>query len=176
MPDVVQALQNNPAVQRRRILGLVTIAGLLSTGLVFALSSQTEDKRCQGANAELTGVWDDEVKRAVKATFLATGMPHAGQTYELVERVLDTYKKDWLAMLMSTCKRTQIDGSQSEQLLDLRMACLTRRRSGLMGLTGFLSKDFDPELLSKSITASQELAPIAACADATALSARQSAS
>jgi len=74
-------------------------------------------------------VWDQEQQAAVQQSFAASSRPFATQAWEQASARLDEYSNRWIAMHNRTCDATQEHGTQSEAMLDLRMACLAAARS-----------------------------------------------
>ena len=176
MASIVSALGSDPAASRRRTLGFgaVAVALVLMAG-VAALSlgrgGGSAAKPCRGAGDKLVGIWDDEVKDRVATAFTATGRPHAAHSYSRVELVLDDYAARLVAMRTEACEATRVQGEQSDELLDLRMACLDRRLNRMRALTEIFAVSPDAELIDKAVTAANGLPPIDDCADAEALTA-----
>src|SRR5262249_36580201 len=83
-------------------------------------------------------------------------------------RALDEYAKRWVAMHAEACVATRIHGEQSEELLDLRVQCLSSRLGELAALSAILSKA-DGRVVEKAAEAAQRLTPVTGCADVAAL-------
>jgi tetratricopeptide (TPR) repeat protein len=125
---------------------------------------------CQGAQARLAGVWDEPQRRIIAASFLATKKPYAADAIRGVERILNDYARRWVAMETEACEATRLRGDQSEELMDLRMACLTHRWEELRTLSGLFAKA-DDKLVGRSISAAQGLSDIEDCGRVEALKA-----
>ena len=85
-----------------------------------------------------------------------------------VKAALDDYADAWRAMRTASCQATA-RGAQSAQLLDLRTACLDRRRIELRALTDVFVREPDSEVVDHAVAAVADLPPLATCADAAAL-------
>jgi tetratricopeptide (TPR) repeat protein len=116
----------------------------------------------------LAGIWDEGRKRDVSAAFMATGKPYAADTVRLVERALDAYAHDWVAMHTDACEATRLRGEQSEEVLDLRMECLSDRRQELQSLVDILARR-DPTVVEKAAQATGGLTALKGCANIAAL-------
>ena len=171
MDALLEALTTDPAVKRRRTWG-ATLGVLLVAGVSVAFWQVARQRGllCRGAEKNLAGVWDSERKNAVARTFRALAKPYGEDALRGVERVLDSYSERWVKMHTEACEATRIRGVQSEELLDLRMGCLSQRRQELRALSELLSQA-DAKLMAKAVDASQALTPLAECADAKALTA-----
>ncbi|HVK77016.1 MAG TPA: serine/threonine-protein kinase [Kofleriaceae bacterium] len=78
--------------------------------------------------------------------------------------VLDAYGRAWAEMAHQTCEATR-RGTQSQAMLDLRMACLDRRLDELGALAGELAGASTPAELDAAIEAAYALSPLEPCAD-----------
>ncbi|AGP41059.1 serine/threonine-protein kinase [Sorangium cellulosum] len=171
MAALLAALRRDPAAARRRGLAAATgiaLAGLAAVGLFRQLRP---NGICEGGDARLAGVWDEATKAKVRAAFAGTGRPHAEDTYRRVEGALDARARAWVAMYADSCEATRVRGEQSERLLDLRTACLERRRQEMTALAALFARGPDAEVLDRSVQASLALPGLAGCADAGALTA-----
>ncbi|WP_437875933.1 tetratricopeptide repeat protein [Sorangium sp. So ce513] len=170
MAALLAALRRDPAAARRR--GLAAALGVALAGLAaLGLARLRPDGICKGGEARLAGVWDEATKGKVRAAFAGTGRPHAEDTYRRVESALDARARAWVAMYADSCEATRVRGEQSEGLLDLRTACLERRRQEMTALTALFARGPDPEVLDRSVQASLALPGLERCADTGALTA-----
>ncbi len=128
----------------------------------------SENALCQESESRLAGVWDDDRKDALRATFVATPRPHAAATWERAAAVLDTYAAGWATMHRESCEATHVRGEQSDAALDLRTACLERRRRDLQALTDVFA-GADAQIVDNAIQAAQSLPSFVPCADVEAL-------
>ncbi|ABF90815.1 serine/threonine kinase family protein [Myxococcus xanthus DK 1622] len=170
MGVLLDALGADPlAAWRRR--GAVAAASMLLNSVVavtWLLVGSQRDGPCPDAEARLTGVWDTARRAEIQKAFAATGKVHASAAFERVATTLDGFARDWTRMHREACEATRVQGHQSDHELALRMACLDRRHSALVALTGVLAQT-DAEALNAAPDAAQRLPPIAACADVDAL-------
>ncbi len=119
---------------------------------------------CSWGEERLAGVWDPARRQALEQAFLATGSDFAGEALGDVARVLDRYRSDWLGMHRQVCLATRVRGEQSEQLLDLQMLCLERRREELRGVTDLLLAG-GTEILPKAVQTTEALSSVTGCDD-----------
>jgi tetratricopeptide (TPR) repeat protein len=173
MGALLEALARDPARRRRRVVG-ATAAALAVVALAVSARVAQNQRRamCTGGTARLQGVWDGERRQAVARAFAATRLPFAEATLGKVASALDHYAGAWATMSQEACRATRIDGRQSEQLLDLRTACLDRRRATLGALTAAWSEGVDEQALANAIGATASLPSLDECADARALTER----
>jgi tetratricopeptide (TPR) repeat protein len=170
MRALLDVLGRDPAQARRRWLAAALAVALVPAG--FLLRRAPVAPPCGGAAARLAGVWDAAPREAVRAAFLATKLPFAEDTWQRVGVRLDDYAARWVGMADDACRATRVEGRQSDQLLDLRMACLERRRSTLAALTAEWSRGVDAQALGSAIQAVAVLPSLDECADTRVLTER----
>ena len=115
--------------RRRRIL----LAGGLGGSLVLAAGVVlTPEARptCEMSSAVLAEAWNDERREQVHAAFRATGLPFAETTARSVEDRLDRWAEAWIHARTAACEATHVEGTQSPERLDARVACLERQPPG----------------------------------------------
>lgn len=171
MDDVLAALAKDPAKRRRRIaaiaLGAVAVAGVAAS---FALRGSAPAP-CEDAARHFEGVWDPAMAARLEQAFRATGASFAPETATKVHAALDQRAAGWIGMHREACRATRVSGEQSEELLDLRMTCLGRRRDELRALVAQLVDKPDGVRVAAAVAAVEHLPPIGACADREALAA-----
>ena len=166
MDALCDALERDPAA-RRRTVGL---AAALSVGVGvggWGLAQLEAASPCRGPGFAASEVWSEERADAVERAFAAAGLAYAAETADRVRPILGAYAEAWGAMRSEACEAHR-RGEQSAQLLDLRIACLERRRAGLVALTD-LFVAADGPLVERAVEAALELPSLISCADVTAL-------
>jgi len=172
MADLLQDLEHDPSVIRRRWLAAAAI--LLVSAALFSGLGYFQARRaqlCGGAEEKLASVWDAGRKAAGRTAFLRSGSLFASQTWGRIEPALDLFAADWSRMHRASCEATRVRGEQSEDLLDLRMFCLDQRLSELRALTDILSRA-DAQVVLRADDEVAGLGKIALCADSAALAAK----
>jgi tetratricopeptide (TPR) repeat protein/predicted Ser/Thr protein kinase len=165
MDDLLRDLERDPAAVRRR--WLLAAAIVLVAGAVFGSLGYLQARRgqlCGGAGERIAGVWDGPRKQAIRAAFLATGAPAAGNVWKIVESSLDRYMADWEGMRRQACEATRLRGEQSEDLLDRRMLCLDQHLQDAAAVTKLFA-EADAQIVDKAVTSAGALPPVADCAD-----------
>jgi tetratricopeptide (TPR) repeat protein/predicted Ser/Thr protein kinase len=169
MSALLASLARDPGARRRRAIWsgalFAVVCGAVALS-VWALHAGAPT--CAGAERKLAGVWDEARKREVKSAFLATGRSFAADAWRATERALDEYARRFVGMHTEACEATRIHGDQSEELLDLRVQCLSTRLGGLAALSAVFAQA-DSRVVEKAAEAGQRLAPVADCADVAAL-------
>ncbi len=180
MDDLLDALQNDPAVLRKELLDrrkrMFTVIGSISLSLLIAgfgmwyVSTQAS-RLCEGAEDKLLGVWDQEVKAKVKQAFLGTKKYYAANSYQRVAKILDERAAQWTAMRTDACLATHDRGEQSEKMLDLRMRCLNRKLSEMDALVTLFATKTDAKIIQRAVQATFGLSLLNSCSDEEFLSA-----
>jgi Tfp pilus assembly protein PilF/predicted Ser/Thr protein kinase len=170
MRALLNALNDDPAVRRRKWLAVAGVVGLIAaTGTGVVLGVQQDARTCTGMDAKLQGIWDDERRAQTEAALLATGLGHADTTWERVEQRLDEYANSWVAARIDACEATH-RGEQSGELLDLRMACLDERLDHLHAAVDVLARA-DATVVAQAVALVSALPRLERCADQAALTA-----
>jgi tetratricopeptide (TPR) repeat protein/predicted Ser/Thr protein kinase len=168
MAALLTELSKDPAQARRRWFASAALAGFVGAGSFGAASLlPAATPVCQGIDAELAGVWDETRSQAVQTAITGTKVAYAADTWARVQPALDTYAQSWLAMRTEACE-THHTARQSDQLFDLRNACLDQRRDSLNALVDILA-GADAAAVEKAVTAVAALPPLASCEDTDAL-------
>ena len=163
---LLDALGRDPRRNLRRFgLPVAAVAGL---ALALVGIRGRERTACQGADQALASVWDRPRAEAIHAAFTATGKPYAEGVFRGTTRALDEYTAAWAAMRVEACEATRLRGTQSEELLDLRMLCLSQRLTEVRAVVDLLERA-DAAAVEHAVNAVRGLEPLAACADVEAL-------
>lgn len=148
MDTLLVALERIVAPRRGRGVALTLGTAALATGL--GLWHRVTTPRCTGARARFSGAWDEARKYEVRVALLRSGLSYAPATWTRVEQELDRYGAAWMAAYTENCEATRVEQSQSEEVMDLRMACLNHRRSDVAGAVSVLSRS-DEETVERAI-------------------------
>jgi len=151
-------------------LGLGLVGGLTVLGLGLDTNAEPE-ARCEGAQAQLDGIWDDARKREVEAVIVGTGLPYAPDTWARVEEGLDAYALAWTSKHTEVCEATSVRHEQAVEVMDLRMACLRDHRVALRESVGVLAKA-DATTVEQAVTLVAGLPGPSRCDDVEALRAQ----
>ncbi|HVI01087.1 MAG TPA: serine/threonine-protein kinase [Enhygromyxa sp.] len=171
MTALLATLEHDPATVRRRLVLAGTIVATIGLALWSLATRPTPGLICDGAGQRLAASWGPERRAALERAFSNSSVPLAGHSLPAVLDGLDHYAAQWQAMYVDACEATHVRGEQSEDLLDLRMACLEDRRLGLDALVEVLLEP-DATVVENAATAVAALRPIDTCANHRALTAR----
>jgi tetratricopeptide (TPR) repeat protein len=164
MAELITALDRDPERKRRRIVfGALGGVALVAIGAVSVRGNQAASA-CPDPSAELSGVWDSDVRARIDAAIRARPLPYAATAATRVTERLDAYAAEWVEMKRDACRATHVRGEQSEDMLDRRTACLQRRRQQLAALADVLGQA-DDSTVERSVGLLAGLLPIEPCGD-----------
>src|SRR5262249_27622397 len=173
MDDLLRVLRRGRTSGVRRATAAAAIAVVgMAAFVVGSRQGGTSAPSCAGAEARLAGVWDDARKQAVHAAFAPTKLPFAEAAWERASARIDDYTRGWVGIHTEACRAARIEGRQSDTLLDLRMACLERRRDLLGTLTETWARGASSAAVERAVDASAGLPALSECADVRALTER----
>ncbi len=170
LDELLAALLDDPAVQRRRWLGAGAMLGAVAVGAVgigLFVDGRAETERCTGAAARLAGVWDQDARTRLRDGLMGTDVAYAESTWTRVEARVDASTAAWVEARNEACRATQI-AEQSAELLDLRMHCYDRWLEGLSAQLDVLAQA-DGTVAREAASAVASLESLDACADGEAL-------
>jgi tetratricopeptide (TPR) repeat protein len=170
MAALLAALERDPAATRRRwLVGAaiaIAFAGVGATG--YHEARRHASLVCQGAEARAIGVWDPPRRERVRAAFLATGLPYAENAFSAIANKLDRSFQDWQVMHVEACQATRVRGEQSEEVMQLRMECLDRRREELRALVDVFTQA-DAAVVQRAVSSGANLSSLDECGNTEAL-------
>jgi len=172
MDELLGALRRGRRSGARLAIAAAAIAVVGTAAFVVGSRRGAPAPTCSGAEARLAGVWDDARKQAVRAAFAATKLPYAAAAWDGASARIEEYARGWVAMHTEACRAARIDGRQSDALMDLRMACLERRRDLLGALTETWARGATGAAVERAVDAAAALPPLSECADVRALTER----
>jgi tRNA A-37 threonylcarbamoyl transferase component Bud32/tetratricopeptide (TPR) repeat protein len=163
MNSLIAALQADPAKRRRRALlaaGTVVLTVLGTYGVVMGLTPDRDV--CTGAALRIDEVWDRTRKATIESAFLETNLPFAADAWTRVEEELDVRTAAWVEHHTEVCEATSVRREQSPALMDVRMACLERRRGELRALVEVFQMP-DHSVVAEAVKAVQGLEDSEGC-------------
>jgi tetratricopeptide (TPR) repeat protein/predicted Ser/Thr protein kinase len=167
MAALLAALDRDPARNRRRWLGIAGAIGLAGMAVGLARVHSTSEV-CRAAARPMADVWNEERRSALRDAFAATGKQFAGEAFALAASGLDQYTRAWGAMRTDACEATRRRGDQSEEVMELRMECLDRRREEVRALVDVLAHA-DAQVMGRAKEAVDKLSGLDECRNAEAL-------
>lgn len=150
MDPLLEALAR--AAERRHRRRRVTVASVLlvgAVGLGVELGGSGHSDPCPDtASDDFVRIWDEPTRKALRAA--SEGDAQWSRFAELV----DDYTTRWSEERRDACVDTRVRGEVSEEMLDRRMACLHRARTGLAATTEVMMSSKDetrPDLVELAL-------------------------
>ncbi|MBK6918159.1 MAG: tetratricopeptide repeat protein [Deltaproteobacteria bacterium] len=123
---------------------------------------------CSDVASAHAQVFDDDARARVDAALSASRLSYAADTRTRVLASLDAWSQAWAQAHVEACEATRVHHEQSDEALDLRMACLRARAGELNTVTDLLAAG-DDAVLERAVELTLGLGPLEGCADASAL-------
>jgi eukaryotic-like serine/threonine-protein kinase len=170
MAALLSSLRADPQELRARRLRLVAALAIPVVLLAgWRVLRYRELRQCVGAaDHRLAAAWDASRRHAVQMAFGATGLSYATRAFDTVAQALDGYAHAWSDMHADACEASLTRHEQSQEVLDLRMACLGGRLTQLQTLSDVFAAA-DGNVVAHSVETVQSLPALAPCADTVAL-------
>ena len=172
MAALMADLEGGPKRRRRRTILAIVAAAIVAAGLLASLlySATRAGQPCADAQRHLAGIWNDEVKLAIRQAFVATPTPYAADTWNRVETALDDHARSWVEMRAAACVSTHVEKLQSIEVLNLRIGCLDDKRERMRALVEVFGKA-DEVVVANAVMAVSHL-ELDSCANHEALTMR----
>ena len=172
LADLLDELERDPAVARRRLLGVLAVSvAALAAPVAFVVGQKglSAPDRCDGGERLAQAAWTSDARARAKDAFLATGHPTALESFARVDAAMDRKLEVWARAHHGTCEATRVQHEQSESLLDLRMGCLEQARGELAAFGNALGRDLDADGVNRAVEASAHALDLAHCSNAAEL-------
>jgi tetratricopeptide (TPR) repeat protein len=158
---------------RRAIAAAVAVAALgLAAGgsaaFVAARAPAVDRTMCTGGGTRVEAAWGPAKRDAVREAFAKTGLPYAGDAAASVTRLLDAYTARIARESDEACAATRLQGSQSEEVMDLRIACYGGRLREVGAFVDILAHP-DPDTVQQATKGATALSTLDDCSDVAAL-------
>ncbi|HEU0034399.1 MAG TPA: tetratricopeptide repeat protein [Kofleriaceae bacterium] len=170
MTAVAAELRTIASARRRRLVALALAGGAIAIALVtwLVVRGGSEGPSCEVAGRELDGVWSPSRAVAVHRAVLGTGKRYAPAAAATLVRGLDDYAERWRASALAACRATNVEHTQSAELLDRRAACLADRRAELAAVIDQVTAS-PKRAASDAVALVDGLSAIAVCDDVATL-------
>ncbi|MGO8995831.1 MAG: protein kinase domain-containing protein [Polyangiaceae bacterium] len=163
MDDLLAALDRDPT--RPRVAWAIGVAVVLVAGAALLVSAHERSAihaRCAAGDALIAEAWNPGLRDAVGAAIRGTGVPHADDTADRTQRVLDDWSRTWAAAFRDASEATLLRGVESTTTMTARLACLERQREALAALSDRLAHA-DKAAAHRALAAAYELPPPKGC-------------
>ncbi|MCR9165386.1 MAG: tetratricopeptide repeat protein [Nannocystaceae bacterium] len=124
--DALLAALRRQRTKSRKLGVLLAGAGLaLGVGAVVGSRSAPAEPPapCQGAADDAAEVWTDTRRAAIASRFESQAGARGTRVWGDVQQRVEAYLAGWADGRTDACEATRVRGEQSENLLDLRIAC-----------------------------------------------------
>jgi len=148
----------------RARFAVVVAGGAALAGAATTLAFADDRALCSGAEDELAEVWNDTRADTIAEAFTTPGVAFAADTWTRIEPRLAGYASGWIEQHRQTCEATTVRGEQSDEVMDLRMACLRKARASLEAVTTTLASA-DLTTIENASEVVDELVPLEYCGD-----------
>jgi tetratricopeptide (TPR) repeat protein len=148
----------------------IAIVGLLAALITWAAWNQSRDddvEACTAGRGIAAGVWNESRRARIGVAFDTTGVWFATDTWQRVATAIDDHVHTWVTMHRETCLASE-SGTQSDELLDLTMACLRDRQVQLDYMLRALDAP-DAAVVTRAARLPDKLPSLDRCRDARAL-------
>jgi tetratricopeptide (TPR) repeat protein/predicted Ser/Thr protein kinase len=164
-PDMAALLAALERVGRRRGRAALWAAGAaLAAGLFGSWRSEhVPEDLCESAGSEVSAVWGEGRRAAVRQAFLATGRAEAGEAWSQVVARLDAYADEWAEAREDACRAANYaERTGPREHAHLELACLDRSLGELRALVVAFTEDAEG-VLGNAVKAAVKLRPLSAC-------------
>ena len=176
MRALVEALRRARGRSHRVVVAASVLAVVVGAGgSLWAArggDAPSAEQRC--ASAAATGsaaLWNPPVRAELARAFTVHGLAYARDIEVAAAARLGDYAKGWSAQYASACRATNVFGTQTAAMLDLRVACLDDKRRHVDALVKRISH-LDKAQLGAVPDALAALPDLQECSDLKALSSR----
>ena len=167
MDALLVELERLTAGRARRWAAVGLFGGLLAVGVGLAQFAEV-GLRCEGARLQLEGVRDEARAKEVEAAIVDTELSYAADTWHRVEQRLGDYSEAWVVKHGDVCEATRVSQEQTEEVMGLRMGCLSSRRLDLQAAVDVLART-DEARLEHAVDVAVGLPDLTRCDDIEAL-------
>jgi tetratricopeptide (TPR) repeat protein len=172
MHVVADVLARDPAARRRaRWLGAGALAAAAAAGAIAVRSIADRDDPCENADAVVWQTWTSERAMALEEAWTGLDAAFAADAAANATERLSTWAQHWSSAARDNCAATHVRREQSDELFDMRAACLRDRATNFASLVDVLEQGGEAAL-ERSARALGELPPASGCADLEAVRSR----
>jgi eukaryotic-like serine/threonine-protein kinase len=164
MEALLVELRRDPGRPWRWGALVLGVGALTSLATLAATGGDDASEACDGLEAQLQGVWDDEARAQVTRAVEATGLAYAPRVATTTVQLLDDYTAQWVKMAADACGAALVaQGDDSEHRR--RRACLDQRLAEVGALVEAL-REPDGGMAEAAVKATASLTTgLSACAD-----------
>ncbi len=161
--DVLE--HSEPRARRRRLVAVgAALAAASIVAFVVVGPGQASDP-CAAVTEQIDTHWTAAARDRIRMAFTRTGLAYAAPTWDRTAALLDGYVESWRDQAGDACQATHVQRTQSSDLFDRRMLCLTRGSQQLAALAHALG-EARAETVEHAVEAATSLPDPGACRDA----------
>ena len=164
--DALLAALAPPRRERQVAAAVAALSMVALSGVGF--TSWRRAHVCDSASAAVSAVWNAEAREAIAKAFTATGLPVAPEGASAVAGELDRWASGWTASATGICEATEVQHTQSGELMDLRRECLDERLLEVKALITALAQ-VDAKGANAAAEQGLQLTSLSVCDDEQAL-------
>ncbi|WP_434419926.1 tetratricopeptide repeat protein [Nannocystis pusilla] len=170
LAELLAELEAVVAGPRRRLglaLGGAALGALVTGGAAAQFVGPPElPPLCAADPGALAGTWDDARRAALRERFSDDSLAFAQTTVSTLTAGFDAWAREWQEARRAACAATRIEGLQSDSALDLRNACLERKRRRVeVALATLLAEGSDLPLAGRAPELLANLPALDDCSD-----------
>jgi tetratricopeptide (TPR) repeat protein/predicted Ser/Thr protein kinase len=167
LDELLRELDRAVRAPKRRLVAGGAVVAAAAVVAVAALRPAPA-KLCKGAEEAFAPAWSALRADEVRREFVGSANPRGEDAFTHARALLDRYAASWVAMHTDACEATRVRGEQSEEGLDLRMACLKQRQREVKATVDLLTHA-DAKMVDNAVEAAAHLTPVDTCVDLAAL-------
>lgn len=167
MNALLNALTVDRSASRRRLAGLGAMA-VIAGGAGLLWAAEPAPDLCAQARKTITTTWHAERRSDVQAAYDGLSGANITEHRDHALSVMDQFAQSWTDSRVDACQATRVRGEQSGSMMDLRFACLERRRATFEGIARTLVA-VDDSVAQRTENVLRGLPLLASCSDLEAL-------
>ncbi len=110
---------------RNRILAGGAVLAVLGGGFGAQAATALDEQPCEAAQTDVEDTWNPQTRASLEASLTNANLPTA------VVGEFDAFANKWTSQRVEACEATRVAGTQTDEVLGLRMACLDRAQMRL---------------------------------------------
>lgn len=124
LPTLLALLEGQSRARWVALGGAGLLALTAGTLLAWHLGREAP---CDGAQAQVSRVWNARAAEAMEQAFLRAARPLAPAAFQAARTRLDVWTRQWVETRTETCRATHVRREQDAETLALKVACLDDR-------------------------------------------------
>jgi tetratricopeptide (TPR) repeat protein len=164
MDALLGELDRDPGARRRLLALSAGLVGVSTAAVAGVLFVSRAEPPCRDLGPGLDEVWNDAARESTRAAFVPLTEADGEAMFERTATHLDAYAREWSAERLEACEATRVRSEQSEQVLELRYACLDRGVYQVGALLDLFASA-DKEVVFQAPALVEQLPAVVDCSD-----------